>query len=295
MRDADLHGPRRPRPVADAPVGSLLARDAGAQAWLLRLVASGSLEASAGIPVAELVARGPALCAAVLRALGSDAELARLGPHGDLATLAAEAGALGGARAAPAAAAVVEALRAALWEELRNELRRPPAELVADLAERLAHVCSVVAAAALAAAPAPVDAAAPEWWAPIARGLAQQRRGAVIAIDVDDADRLLAADLDGEMTAALQRVGQRIAGLLDDGDALIAAGPGRHWVVAEAERAAALADLIAATVADAGVQRGVALRSSVGVAVAPADGGDAETLAIRAEERALAARAQGRV
>ena len=45
----------------------------------------------------DLARDAPALCAAVLRAVGSDAELRRLERGGDLAGLAARAGALAGA------------------------------------------------------------------------------------------------------------------------------------------------------------------------------------------------------
>src|SRR5204863_415730 len=70
--------PSRARPVADAPVAALIAgADELAKGWLLELVASGPLAAASGLPLDDLVRDGPALCAAMARALSDDAELAR--------------------------------------------------------------------------------------------------------------------------------------------------------------------------------------------------------------------------
>jgi len=121
-----------------------------AKAWLLALVADAPLAAAGAVPVAELARGGPALCSAILAALGSDAELDRLVGGDGRAPLGAAAARLTGARTAPALAAGVEALRACAWRALRAELRDPMPELVADLADRLAHVCARVAEASLA-------------------------------------------------------------------------------------------------------------------------------------------------
>src|SRR6059058_3091125 len=95
----------RARPVADAPVAALVAAAEDlAKGWLLELVAAGPLDAAAALPFAELAREGPALCAAVARGLRDDAELARLAPGGDLAPLAARAGALAGTSATVVAA-----------------------------------------------------------------------------------------------------------------------------------------------------------------------------------------------
>src|SRR4051794_41842296 len=88
---------RSPRAVADAPVGSLADGAVVAKAWLVALVEAAPLGAAAGVPAGALAAEGPALCAAVLEALGSDAALARLRPGGDRFALGGRAAKLAGA------------------------------------------------------------------------------------------------------------------------------------------------------------------------------------------------------
>src|SRR3989442_6170239 len=123
MLAGPIDRPARARPVADAPVAALVAAAEDlAKGWLLELVAAGPLDAAAALPFAELAREGPALCAAVARALRDDAELARLAPGGDLAPLAARAGALAGAGDAASAVAPVHPLRRLPWGT-------PPAEL----------------------------------------------------------------------------------------------------------------------------------------------------------------------
>lgn len=147
MDGAVPHG-RRPRPVADAP-----AVDAAvvAKAWLLALVADAPLAAAGQVPAAELARGGPALCGAVLAALGSTADLERLIGGDGRAPLAASAARLTGARTPAALTAGIEALRAAAWRALRAELRDADPELVADLGDRLAYVCARVTEVALGA------------------------------------------------------------------------------------------------------------------------------------------------
>ena len=113
-----LDGPRVPRPVADVPSAALADGEAVAKAWLLELLAARPLADAAELPVADLAARGPGLCAAVLRAVGSRAGLDRLAPGGEAAALAAAAGGLAGARDPAAAVAAVAALRRAVWAAL---------------------------------------------------------------------------------------------------------------------------------------------------------------------------------
>lgn len=150
------------RPVADAPVAALVAEpDALARDWLVALLARAPLTAAASVPVADLAREAPALCAAMLRALGSDAELQRLGADGDLAGLAGRGGALAGATEPAAVVEAIETLRGVLWSALVAELRRPEPGLVADLADRLAAVAAVVAAASLRAVAAPAPLARP--------------------------------------------------------------------------------------------------------------------------------------
>ncbi|HET6506615.1 MAG TPA: hypothetical protein VFG42_07490 [Baekduia sp.] len=139
---------RRPRPVADAPTVDA----AGvAKAWLLSLVADAPLAQAGNVPAAELARGGPALCSAILAALGSDRELERLVVGADgRAPLGASAARLTGARTPAALTAGVEALRAATWRALRAELREAYPEVVADVSDRLAYVCARVVESALA-------------------------------------------------------------------------------------------------------------------------------------------------
>ncbi|HSD77287.1 MAG TPA: hypothetical protein VLA98_07770, partial [Solirubrobacteraceae bacterium] len=113
-----LHGARRPRPVADVPPPALADGVAPAKAWLVALVAAAPLAEAGDLPVAELAAGGPPLCAALLRAVGSDRELERLLPGGDAAGVAARAGRLAGAADPAAVVGAVGVLRAALWDAL---------------------------------------------------------------------------------------------------------------------------------------------------------------------------------
>lgn len=162
MTDSRTPRPHRPEPIGWGAVETLAGRaQTIAKGWLLLLLERAPLDAVGAIPAAALAAEGPALCAAVVRGLGSDAELARLSPGGDLAPLVGRVGPLCGARDAAATVAAVDALRACVWVsalELRPGDRDPRA--VGELADRLAAVTAVVTATALAGAVvAPVHAA----------------------------------------------------------------------------------------------------------------------------------------
>src|SRR3954465_10630759 len=95
-----LHGAHAPRPVGGVPPPALADGDVAAKAWLLELVAAAPLAGAAALPVAELAARAPALCAALLEAVGSHAALDRLAPGGDPSAAAAAPRRPAGARAA---------------------------------------------------------------------------------------------------------------------------------------------------------------------------------------------------
>jgi GGDEF domain-containing protein len=169
--------------------------------------------------------------------------------------------------------------------------------------------------------PGPVRPAASDlvagWPARVGRAIGSAAGAAVsvLAVDVDDVERLVAADGDGDIARALEQVEHGLAAILDraaagDGprtrpDAsslrrvpadIVALGIGRYGITApelDADGAHALGERLAAAVAAAAAPRGVPLRASVGVATSPADGADPATLIARAEERALAARASG--
>jgi hypothetical protein len=160
--DPDTEPSARARPVAGAPIDALLAiADELARRWAIELMNGRSLQEIAEAPVRDLAGGGPALCAGVIRALGSDFELERLlagGPAGsrDPSDHAHGLSALARSDAdARATVREVESLRAVLWEALLAELRWPAferstARMVVDLSDRLAYVCSAALSATLA-------------------------------------------------------------------------------------------------------------------------------------------------
>ena len=316
-------GARRPHAVADVPPAALADGQAPAKGWLLALVAARPLRDAPALPVPDLARDAPALCTAVLRAVGSDAELRRLERGGDLADLAGRAGALAGVAGPAAAVAAVAALRAALWEALTTTMAPLDATTTAALAERLAFVCDAVAAAtlgaaALAGAAAPPGAAAPraeaapasgedavasfrvrdargDWEGAVERLAAGARPFALLAVEVDDAPRLAAADAQGA-AEALARVERAVRDELRPGDVLGREEDGRLWIVAAdlgATGARALAERLADAVAAVPSLRGAPLSVSIGLAASPAGGADRDELTARADESLYAARAAG--
>ncbi|HEY8583334.1 MAG TPA: diguanylate cyclase [Capillimicrobium sp.] len=331
MRDAPNIRRARARPVADAPVAALVAdADELARDWLLALMATAPLEELGRVPAGELAARGPALCRAMARALADDEALDALADD----PLAARAGRLAGADAPADAAQAVEALRGVLWTAALAALARPEPTLVAALADRLAAVAATVTAAALAAPrepraawpPAAPAASEPEPAPPepqdappelrardlrprivdgdhlealeqaVAAHRADRRTLAVLLVELDGVDRLLAADLGGEVAAAVQRAEEAVETLLRPGDAARREGPGRVWLLLAGTGPAgarALALRAAASVEREADHRGTPLTASVGVAVFPVDAIDARTLAERTEDALFTARAAG--
>ncbi|MEA2255961.1 MAG: hypothetical protein QOG35_2006 [Solirubrobacteraceae bacterium] len=311
-------GTRRPRPVADVPPAALADGQAVAKGWLLGLLAARPLRDAVAVPTEELAREAPGLCAAVLRAVGSDADLPRLEAGGDLAPLAAATARLAGARDPAAIVTAVGALRAALWEALVATMGPLDQATTASLAERLAHVCDAVALAALGAAPAerpapfhvqdtrrPHLASVAEpvfesWSEALARGLERHGREgealSLLAVELDDAERLLAADPDGAAAGALAAAEQAVRGELRPGDVLGRDDDGRLWIVAAelgATGGRALAERLADAVAAVAPLRGAPLSVSMGLASCPGDATEAEALAGLAEERLFAARAAG--
>jgi hypothetical protein len=296
------HGARVPRAVAGVPPPALADGEAVAKAWLLELLAGAPLADAARVPVAELAADGPALCAALLGAVGSDAELERLAPRGDRAALAAGAGTLAGADTPAAAAGAVAALRRALWRGLTAALHDLDAAATAALAERVAHVADVVTAATLeppgADAPAPIAAelagAEEPWRAAIAAQLRAGAPFAVLAVEAADAERLLAAG--GADAAAVVAFERGARGAARPGDAVVRERAGLVWVVAPGADPSAARELargLADAAAAAAAPHGAPLAAAVGIAVSPQDGGDAAALARLADERRFAALAAG--
>jgi GGDEF domain-containing protein len=317
------NGATRPRPVADVPPPELADGTAAARAWLLALVAATPLEAMGSLPAGRVASEGPGLCAAALAALGSDDALARLEPGGDLAATASGAGRLAGAAGPATTAAALATLREALWSVLEPGLPATDGRHVAALATRLARVCDVVTAAALAASPntpraAPLVPPSDVSWVPdhdlsVVRGgstegamaavvrrverlLAEGEGFSVLAIEVDDAGRLLAADRGGAAARALSAAEHALLETAQGAGAGVTADGHRRWVVAAQSDAAGARDLgerLAAAVAAAATLDGVPLEVSIGVAVWPQDARDAQALLAHADEGVFAARAAG--
>jgi hypothetical protein len=141
---------RRARPVGDAPVDGLLSRlDSLTKGWLVALLEQTPLEGASEILATDLVALGPRVCDAVIRALASDSDLRRLEPGGALEQLVARAGDLGGVAGAAGASGVIDALHGVIWSGLRDELDHPEPEQISELAQRLELAIELVRGAAL--------------------------------------------------------------------------------------------------------------------------------------------------
>ncbi|HEX4110108.1 MAG TPA: hypothetical protein VHX88_18395 [Solirubrobacteraceae bacterium] len=285
---------------------------------MIALLSAAPLQATAGVPFAQLAVDAPMLCAATMRALGSDSDLARLSAGGELRPLAARTLQDAGLSGPAGALAAAEALRGALWGALQEHLGGADARTVGDLCDRLAHVCVRLASAALASEQidplvaelerdGPLhtidarDRRTPSWTAEIQRRLerfAQDGRPfSVLLVELDGIDRLRRAEIDDDVSAAVRTFEGALGPMLGPGDALLREAPGRYWLIApetDEEAAGTLAERLAAAAPAGAEHRGVALRAVVGVARCPAGGGLAEELQAQAERGVYAARASGR-
>jgi GGDEF domain-containing protein len=264
------------------PPAALADGEAIAKGWLLALVAARPLRDAAALPTGDFARDAPALCAAVLRAVGSDAAL------GEVDRLAPRAGVLAGAQAPAEVVATVAALRGAIWEALTAT--RLDAATTAGLAARLAWVCDAVAITALGGTELRIHDARGDWRAAIDRLLAAERPFALLAIEADDAARLSAADPE-RAAASLARMAEAVRSELRPGDVLGREDDGRLSVVAadlDSPGARAMAERVADAVAAVAPPT-----VSIGIATSPADGADAEALAAHADEALFAARAAG--
>jgi GGDEF domain-containing protein len=150
-----MHATSKPRPVAEASVDGLLDRaDELARRWVIALILARPLNRIGELPLDDLGREAPALCAQVIRALLSEAELERMAGSGAAGSREESASArklaeLAGAGDAASAVRAVEALREVVWEALLEELRDPSARQVADLADRLAYVCATALTATI--------------------------------------------------------------------------------------------------------------------------------------------------
>ncbi len=127
-----------------------------AKRWLLALLASRPLAQAVQMPLQCVADQGPQLCALLVGALSSDAQLQQLsaGTAGDPALsdseLVAAVVALAGSSEPAATVAVVETLRRVLWASLAGTVSDLTAAQAGDVADRLAHVCSVLTTAVVA-------------------------------------------------------------------------------------------------------------------------------------------------
>ena len=117
----------------------------------------------------------------------------------------------------------------------------------------------------------------------------------MLAIEVDDVERLLAADRGGDAARAVARVEAALREELRTADVVLRERPGRLWVVAvdvATAGARALGERLAAAAGSAALHA-TPLTVSIGFAACPADGTDAAALVAHAEEGVYAARAAG--
>jgi GGDEF domain-containing protein len=149
-----------------------------------------------------------------------------------------------------------------------------------------------------------VDASAfrsqPPWTTAIERRVARHREDglpfAVLCLEIVDAERVAAADIDGSAARAFEAAEGAVLGELRPADALVRERPGRYWLTApdtDGDEARTLAHRIATRVQDAAAHQGTPLQVAVGLAACPSDGVDAAALEGRAEEGLFAAQAAG--
>jgi len=130
----------------------------------------------------------------------------------------------------------------------------------------------------------------------VARHHADGRPLAVLLVEIDGVERLLAAQFGDEATAAIEQAEAAVEALMRPGDTARRESPGRIWVTLPGTGPAgarALALRIGAAVARAAELRGAALSASVGLGVLDDEAFDAAALLDRAEESLFAARSAG--
>jgi GGDEF domain-containing protein len=139
----------------------------------------------------------------------------------------------------------------------------------------------------------------PPWRAAIARRLERRavdgRPFAVLAVEVDDLDRLLASETGREVAFALEVAERGLTAALAPADLVVRERLGRWWLTSPDRDAGAARDLalrVGEAVA-AAVLGGVPLRASIGVAVCPDDGEDLDALSTRADVGVFSARSGG--
>lgn len=142
--------------------------------------------------------------------------------------------------------------------------------------------------------------AAEPWLDAIARRLERHETDhlpfAVLAVEIDDIDRIAASERGSAVATAVQAVERAICDALHPADMLVRERLGRYWLTApdtDQAGAGALGERIAAATAATPPLHGAPLTISVGLACCPHDGEDAESLASWADEGVFAARSAG--
>ena len=300
---------RRPRPLPDAPVDGLLGRSGElAKGWLIALVEELPLQAADRIQIPQLTVEGPRLCERMLRALADDGALSRLEPGGDAEAVAARVGEMAGSASAEVISVAVDCLRSVVWAALREEFADPSSDQLFELGERLALVCELVRRAALRAAPAETElpeieshSAIEDIWhqlleANVTRSLREGNALALLVVELDDVDRLLAISSPEEVSAVLGAFDAAVWAAAGEQHGEVLSESGRAWVIASGlERGAArtLAARLAAAVRSAEPWRGAPLKAHVGVAMLGEDGEDGASMLAAAEESRFAAQSSG--
>jgi GGDEF domain-containing protein len=296
------------------------ARALASEADFERLEPGGDLRGLAALPAGDDAATALVAVEALRRALWAAALAALTRPPAELvADLSARLSAVCAEIAAAAVAApagedaYVEAMRGG--ERAQPPRADPPVDPLADAADTLAESLADAERAAPAAAPivrpplddqqAVEDDATPRvadgdprshLAARTAEFLADGRPFAVLVVELDGIQSLLAADQDGEVAAAVAAAEESLEDLVRPGDAIRRESPGRLWLTlpgAGPAGARALALRAAAAVERAAAHRGTPLTASVGLAVCPSDGSEADALLETAETALLVAQAAG--
>jgi GGDEF domain-containing protein len=303
---------RRPRPLPDAPIDRLLIRSSElAGGWLVALVEELPLQETPRIHLTALAAAGPALCEAMVRAVADDAGLRELDTGGAGERLAARAGQIAGASAPETISGAVDCLLAVIRAAMREEWVDPAPDQLFDLGERLALVGELVRGAALRAWSAPDELTAARRESPppeegdelgwevrlsdwIARAHERSSALALLMVELDDIDRLLAISSPEEVAAALESFETTVRSVQDRGEILVEGG--RAWLIVPGlsrARAWGLGAKLSSAVSAAYRWRGAPLSVSVGLAVLGQNGDDAASMIAAAEESRFAAQATG--
>ncbi|HEY4093868.1 MAG TPA: hypothetical protein VGM33_00060 [Baekduia sp.] len=139
----------------------------------------------------------------------------------------------------------------------------------------------------------------PPWLGAIGRRLARREEDglsfAVLVVEIDDLDRLLASQAGREVAVALEDAERALTAELAPADLIVRERLGRWWLTSPDRDATAARDLgtrVAGAIARAYLA-GAPLAASIGLAVCPDDGETLESLAGRADEGMFAARASG--